>query len=120
MIRPPPRSTRTDTLFPYTTLCRSAARVKNANIRQRRDGQLPGLAMAGQRQRMTLDHRAVLAVVHPGPRGIMPRNAHDVAGAAAVERTDHGELERDPWQEGALEDSQGATDTGQSAAGVHC
>src|SRR3546814_5370378 len=23
MIRPPPRSTRTDTLFPYTTLCRS-------------------------------------------------------------------------------------------------
>src|SRR3546814_11808804 len=25
MIRRPPRSTRTDTLFPYTTLCRSAA-----------------------------------------------------------------------------------------------
>src|SRR3546814_9671722 len=24
MIRPPPRSTRTDTLFPYTTLCRSS------------------------------------------------------------------------------------------------
>src|SRR3546814_19578736 len=23
MIRPPPKSTRTDTLFPYTTLCRS-------------------------------------------------------------------------------------------------
>src|SRR3546814_12207459 len=23
MLRPPPRSTRTDTLFPYTTLCRS-------------------------------------------------------------------------------------------------
>src|SRR3546814_1753985 len=26
MIRPPPRSTRTDTLFPYTTLCRSLER----------------------------------------------------------------------------------------------
>src|SRR3546814_6838648 len=26
MIRRPPRSTRTDTLFPYTTLCRSLAR----------------------------------------------------------------------------------------------
>src|SRR3546814_8346513 len=26
MIRPPPRSTRTDTLFPYTTLVRSASR----------------------------------------------------------------------------------------------
>src|SRR3546814_6207844 len=25
MVRPPPRSTRTDTLFPYTTLVRSAA-----------------------------------------------------------------------------------------------
>src|SRR3546814_17549742 len=28
MIRRPPRSTRTDTLFPYTTLFRSADRVK--------------------------------------------------------------------------------------------
>src|SRR3546814_10162649 len=27
MIRRPPRSTRTDTLFPYTTLCRSPSRV---------------------------------------------------------------------------------------------
>src|SRR3546814_5029575 len=27
MIRPPPRSTRTDTLFPYTTLFRAAARA---------------------------------------------------------------------------------------------
>src|SRR3546814_6769331 len=27
MIRRPPRSTRTDTLFPYTTLCRSTASV---------------------------------------------------------------------------------------------
>src|SRR3546814_18824580 len=26
MVRPPPRPTRTDTLFPYTTLCRSRAR----------------------------------------------------------------------------------------------
>src|SRR3546814_5769451 len=32
MIRRPPRSTRTDTLFPYTTLFRSVARV--AAIRQ--------------------------------------------------------------------------------------
>src|SRR3546814_1961656 len=28
MIRPPPRSTRTDTLFPYTTLFRSARRCR--------------------------------------------------------------------------------------------
>src|SRR3546814_14838354 len=30
MIRRPPRSTRTDTLFPYTTLFRSAARADGA------------------------------------------------------------------------------------------
>src|SRR3546814_2940999 len=30
MIRRPPRSTRTDTLFPYTTLFRSAAQSENA------------------------------------------------------------------------------------------
>src|SRR3546814_6263087 len=31
MIRRPPRSTRTDTLFPYTTLCRSAAVGRRAH-----------------------------------------------------------------------------------------
>src|SRR3546814_2535634 len=30
MIRRPPRSTRTDTLFPYTTLCRSRHRERRA------------------------------------------------------------------------------------------
>src|SRR3546814_1474923 len=34
MIRRPPRSTRTDTLFPYTTLCRSPARRPAAGLRQ--------------------------------------------------------------------------------------
>src|SRR3546814_13490993 len=32
MIRPPPRSTRTDTLFPYTTLFRSLAAIAAAAI----------------------------------------------------------------------------------------
>src|SRR3546814_10950696 len=32
MIRPPPRSTRTDTLFPYTTLFRSPKLVTSDNI----------------------------------------------------------------------------------------
>src|SRR3546814_2028343 len=35
MTRRPPRSTRTDTLFPYTTLCRSGG------ARERGDGELP-------------------------------------------------------------------------------
>src|SRR3546814_10366096 len=30
MIRRPPRSTRTDTLFPYTTLCRSVSEIESA------------------------------------------------------------------------------------------
>src|SRR3546814_5603955 len=33
MLRRPPRSTRTDTLFPYTTLFRSNAREKGARVR---------------------------------------------------------------------------------------
>src|SRR3546814_11835772 len=39
MIRRPPRSTRTDTLFPYTTLFRSPARAK-ASRRAARQGPL--------------------------------------------------------------------------------
>src|SRR3546814_3805664 len=42
MIRPPPRSTRTCTLVPYTTLCRSVCRLA--------DGvSLPGADLAGSR-----------------------------------------------------------------------
>src|SRR3546814_10021976 len=46
MIRRPPRSTRTDTLFPYTTLFRSPHRRCRRNGRRRpgrdgHDGQLP-------------------------------------------------------------------------------
>src|SRR3546814_12553591 len=36
MIRRPPRSTRTDTLFPYTTLFRSHARLEHTGRRQMR------------------------------------------------------------------------------------
>src|SRR3546814_3422852 len=37
MIRRPPRSTRTDTLFPYTTLFRSPARNSDRRLRDRDD-----------------------------------------------------------------------------------
>src|SRR3546814_15046902 len=51
MIRPPPRSTRTDTLFPYTTLCRSQHRGRSMDFRNvdklnRRD-RIRGAAMLG-------------------------------------------------------------------------
>src|SRR3546814_7619335 len=38
MIRRPPRSTRTDTLFPYTTLFRSLAGVINIDLRRNANG----------------------------------------------------------------------------------
>src|SRR3546814_1478423 len=53
MIRRPPRSTRTDTLFPYTTLFRSPARVE--------DGLRPGIDDgSGDRHAASL-HRSTAA-----------------------------------------------------------
>src|SRR3546814_20900710 len=50
MIRRPPRSTRTDTLFPYTTLCRSAQDEESApspalqtRTDERQNVQIPGI-----------------------------------------------------------------------------
>src|SRR3546814_10651096 len=51
MIRRPPRSTRTDTLFPYTTLFRSAsatARVRVARMARRRRAAMARLRIRGQ------------------------------------------------------------------------
>src|SRR3546814_12984686 len=63
MIRRPPRSTRTDTLFPYTTLFRSAERGE-----RRRGGQ--GVAGRDSRGRPRLHppHRAVPGAAE-GPGG---------------------------------------------------
>src|SRR3546814_7893065 len=43
MILRPPRSTRTDTLFPYTTLCRSVVQLTIPPRRQR-NGDIPALS----------------------------------------------------------------------------
>src|SRR3546814_9381155 len=48
MIRRPPRSTRTDTLFPYTTLFRS---LRQAARQMRQRERVVGIADAGQHQR---------------------------------------------------------------------
>src|SRR3546814_1295778 len=52
MIRRPPRSTRTDTLFPYTTLFRSAA-AQEEFLALKRSGDADLLAAARQRLRLT-------------------------------------------------------------------
>src|SRR3546814_15803388 len=64
MRRRPPRSTRTDTLFPYTTLFRSEARRRNdldnaqENGRERRDDEARPGAAEDLPQRRPDDERA--------------------------------------------------------------
>src|SRR3546814_2310056 len=60
MIRRPPRSTRTDTLFPYTTLFRSAVRRVLLDD--------PGRAAGKHQERAVPDVRRGLQVVEPGQR----------------------------------------------------
>src|SRR3546814_18669265 len=48
MIRRPPRSTRTDTLFPYTTLFRSLPAQARAGVAGRDGGKAPGAAGAAR------------------------------------------------------------------------
>src|SRR3546814_19478117 len=56
MIRRPPRSTRTDTLFPYTTLCRSEQEAGEAGIGDKADMRA---AVAEPEQGIGIaDHRA--------------------------------------------------------------
>src|SRR3546814_8521304 len=62
MIRRPPRSTRTDTLFPYTTLFRSA------------------LAIIERLHRAKLDHPADAALEEVGALGLVDENAVDQFG----------------------------------------
>src|SRR3546814_4852301 len=56
MIRRPPRSTRTDTLFPYTTLFRSAAPVEEplrVELPQLRVVVVPDIRLVGQKAKGT-------------------------------------------------------------------
>src|SRR3546814_186220 len=62
MIRPPPKSTRTDTLFPYTTLVRSAARLLGS---QRHEGR-PGRRDCGQDRQRLSDEQHHLRKLPPG------------------------------------------------------
>src|SRR3546814_2632825 len=66
MIRRPPRSTRTDTLFPYTTLFRSlwAAEARGARPRARR--RPPGAAARRADGRHEHRGEAGLVPLHPG------------------------------------------------------
>src|SRR3546814_6488507 len=76
MIRRPPRSTRTDTLFPYTTLFRSAAHAVTAHGNAVGDGDGvelhrcaaggadAGLGVLGQRAQVEVARRDIRPAVH--------------------------------------------------------
>src|SRR3546814_20786005 len=49
MIRLPPRSTRTDTLFPYTTLFRSSGRIERIDAQIGHDHWIDRHALGGRR-----------------------------------------------------------------------
>src|SRR3546814_5155778 len=58
MIRRPPRSTRTDTLFPYTTLFRSHRRGEHAAVldEERLGGEPPDRDARGDRDPRAIEH----------------------------------------------------------------
>src|SRR3546814_7307634 len=77
MIRRPPRSTRTDTLFPYTTLFRSSDRLRKARggLRERHVEQ-PATSGVERFQRQRRGGQS--------GEGVGERVAHDAGGARLV------------------------------------
>src|SRR3546814_12057265 len=95
MIRRPPRSTRTDTLFPYTTLFRSA-RPEQASL----SSPLKGRGRAGTTPFPPLPHQALARLLgriarqprlrqYPRPLGFHHRGARVVDAFPAPQRRDH-------------------------------
>src|SRR3546814_5656306 len=95
MIRRPPRSTRTDTLFPYTTLFRSrGAHARGPRLQHRRPGAVPALRLrAGRRAEELLLRRERGCPDHVGDRHRhrrVPRPAPHHRAVAAHPPPPHG------------------------------
>src|SRR3546814_2414053 len=91
MIRRPPRSTRTDTLFPYTTLFRSRVAA-----RLRRDA---GFAALGSRGATPASSRGAARVAGVHERGTCAlHSVEECPGIRAVEAPDDHRF-REPWIE---------------------
>src|SRR3546814_14147895 len=76
MIRRPPRSTRTDTLFPYTTLCRSDLIAVGDRLRVRPGEKVPVDAIV-EEGRSSIDESMVTGESMPVTKTVA---AHVVAG----------------------------------------
>src|SRR3546814_9139712 len=72
MLRRPPRSTRTDTLFPYTTLFRSGRGVEDGNELDAVDEDIRPVPVIGEALRHDLSLRHALHEL-VGPRAHRPR-----------------------------------------------
>src|SRR3546814_4446283 len=91
MIRRPPRSTRTDTLFPYTTLFRSRVAA-----RLRRDA---GFAALGSRGATPASSRGAARVAGVHERGTCAlHSVEECPGIRAVEAPDDHRFQ-EPWIE---------------------
>src|SRR3546814_3864134 len=82
MIRRPPRSTRTDTLFPYTTLFRSTLRQRHASATGR-TLRLAYRAKGGARREVTISDRSIATLV---------RRLQDLPGQNLFQYEDAGEV----------------------------
>src|SRR3546814_4661201 len=100
MLRRPPRSTRTDTLFPYTTLFRARADAPSERREPRREGRSAPdrAACPWLRLRLSVDagpswhlHQAARAPTKPSPAAIWIDCARPVAPsfAAALRSEEH-------------------------------
>src|SRR3546814_1085586 len=72
MIRRPPRSTRTDTLFPYTTLCRSNSLMNNVPILSRGKDRCTLLIHPDDAAALDVDDRDHVAVTSGESRIVVP------------------------------------------------
>src|SRR3546814_3892914 len=96
MIRRPPRSTRTDTRFPYTTLFRSLAAALEEAVGDQRilANARHGAAGAAHADRPILDDRMIVAgagrATHEGDVAAQPEELGAQAGAEALARVKAG------------------------------
>src|SRR3546814_10480062 len=96
MIRRPPRSTRTDTLFPYTTLFRSDLRQGTQGLSLRKDVEFRRSRLRGSRaeQFQAILGRRASRHHHQGRRGRNPRRRESLRPsrfAAVLEKPWPGE-----------------------------
>src|SRR3546814_9056623 len=66
MIRRPPRSTRTDTPFPYTTLCRSGRGIANVGCEQQRQAAAARRAVTERDDRLRAGAHLAIDVADAG------------------------------------------------------